>query len=493
MSRLFCLRKSVYLFIFVLCFSAFLKAMPKDSVLISGIAPAYANMNLTIQVEKNYITREYKNVRTFYVDKNGNFKTSIFVDETQKILIQLGETMGYLFVSPSKSYRVAFPPYQPLKQADKFNPFFEPEFVLLGFTTETDTKNNENIRQFEEYYNDKFAQNIKRIMLTNNKKLGYKIIDDANEDCPSVKGSYFDNYKTYSFLNLESYLVSDQKTIIYKYYSKKPVLYKLEPYWNSFNQIFYSFFYYYFNDKNGDALEKVWSSPDCSFKALCTTLEKDSLYAQKSFAEVVVLKSLYDEFYSQSNEKEKVIKLMQQAVKDCKYENNQKLAVDILSRISHLLVGSMAPDFNLTTLSGKEMSLSDFKGKFIYLNFANTENYACKKDFQALSKLSNLLKKDVRIVTVLTDDDPDKAAEYIKKNKFNWTFLYFNHNAKILYDYRLKAFPTYYLIDPDGRLVFSPSPAPEENFAPAFSEEFNKYRYKKLRKEKPKSRTIYDL
>ncbi len=469
------------------------KALPKDSVFISGFAPEYANMNLTIQVEKDYITREYADLRTFYVDKNGNFKTSVYVDETQKILIQLGEAMGYLFVSPSKSYRILFPPYEPLKQEDKFNPFFEPEPVLLGFTTETDTKNNENIRHFEEYYNEKFAQNIKRIMLTNNKKLGYKIIDDANKACPSVKGSYFDNYKTYSFLNLESYLVSDQKKIIYKYFSQKPVLYKLEPYWNSFNQVFYSFFYYYFNDKNGAALKKLWSSPGCTFKSLCTTLEKDTIYSQKAFAEVVVLKSLYDEFYSQNGEKEKVIGLVDQAVKDCRYENNRKLATEILNRISHLLVGSMAPDIHLTTLSGKEINLSDFQGKFVYLNFANTQNYACKKDFQALSKLANLLKRDVKIVTVLTDDDPDKAAAYVKKNKLDWTFLSFNQNAKVLYDYRIKALPTYYLIDPEGKLVFSPSPGPEENFAPAFSEVYNKYRYKKLRKEKPKSRTIYDL
>ncbi len=485
--------KSIFVFFFAICFSGLMNANSKDSVYISGMAPEYANLNITIQVEKNYITRENEELRTFYINKEGRFKTSVYVNETQKILIQLGEVMGYLFVTPGKSYVVELPPYRPLKEEDKFNPFFMPEPILLGFSTKTDTKINENIRHFEDYYNQEFATNIKRILLTRNKSLGYKIIKDANQECPSEKGTYFDLYKMYSFLNLESYLVSNKNDIIYRYYSNQPVLYKLEPYWTSFNSIFYSFFHYYFESGNGDNLKEVWSKENCSFTQLCQTLQEDSLYNNRSFSELVILKALYDEFYSENNVKTKVIQLVKQAVNECGSVQNKQLARDIYIKISHLLAGSKAPDFHLTTLSGKEVDLSDFKGKFVYLNFANTRNYACKKDFQALDKLSQLLKKDVTVVTVLTDENPEEAAAYIKQNKFNWKFLHFNQNAKVLYDYRIKAFPTYFLIDPEGNLVFSPAPGPEENFAPAFSEEFNNYRYKKIRKEKPKSRTIYDL
>ena len=144
-------------------------------------------------------------------------------------------------------------------------------------------------------------------------------------------------------------------------------------------------------------------------------------------------------------------------------------------------------------MSGKSRELKDFHGKFIYLNFANTENYACKKDFQILSQFAEMFKKDMVIVTILTDEDPDKAYEFVKKHKYKWNFLHFSHNAKVLLDYDIKAFPTYYLIDPEGNLIFAPAPGPEENFVPMFSETYNEWRYKKMRKEKPKARTIYDL
>jgi peroxiredoxin len=181
------------------------------------------------------------------------------------------------------------------------------------------------------------------------------------------------------------------------------------------------------------------------------------------------------------------------ASQQCSTPKNRQIAYEILKKITKLKVGQDAPGFTLYTLSGKTKRLEDFKGKFVYLNFANTKNYACKKDFQVLEQVRQLFKRDMVIVTVLTDEDPDMAQEYIKNNKLKWTFLHFNQNAKVLFDYDVKAYPTYYLINPEGKLVLSPSPAPEENFMSVFSEMYNAYRYKKLRKERPRSRTIYDL
>ena len=57
------------------------------------------------------------------------------------------------------------------------------------------------------------------------------------------------------------------------------------------------------------------------------------------------------------------------------------------------------------------------------------------------------------IVTVLTDEDPDEAAEYIKSNKFSWRFLHFGQKRKSIARLRRESIPTYYLIDPKGNLV----------------------------------------
>jgi thioredoxin-related protein len=38
----------------------------------------------------------------------------------------------------------------------------------------------------------------------------------------------------------------------------------------------------------------------------------------------------------------------------------------------------------------------------------------------------------------------------------------------LLKQYKIKAYPTYYLIDPDGNFLFSPAPSPAENFESVF-------------------------
>ncbi|MBQ1652483.1 MAG: hypothetical protein II060_01745, partial [Bacteroidales bacterium] len=63
-------------------------------------------------------------------------------------------------------------------------------------------------------------------------------------------------------------------------------------------------------------------------------------------------------------------------------------------------------------------------------------------------------------------------------NSLGWTFLFAETNDKVLTDYKVKAFPTYYLIDPYGMLVMSPAPSPAENF--------EKYLFKIIENQKKK-------
>ncbi len=481
------------LLIFVLIIAQWVQAERVDSVTIYGKAVEYANMNLTVQRQSNYITRGYKDLRTFRVNKNGDFITSFFVDDVTKIYISLGEMQGYLLVEPGQKYNIELPPYKPMKEENKMNPFFIPEPVLLGVKNDNGIDLNKNVKNFDLYYNERFADEIKKIVLTNNKKLAYKIIDESEEEFPASKDSWFQKYKSYSYINLKNFIYSnDQRRLINDNFSHVPVQYSLDPYWEAFNQVFSNFFYSYFNSKEGENVKELWPKVE-SFDSLAIAFGKDSLFYNRTLTELVVIKGLYDGFYSGNYNKEKIITLMKRASEECEGEINKEIAGDIFLKFTKLRVGLLAPSFSLSTLSGKTRELKDFEGKFIYLNFANTENYACKKDFQILQQFAEMFKKDMVIVTILTDEDPDKASEFIKEHKYKWTFLHFSQNAKVLLDYDIKAFPTYYLIDPEGNLIFAPAPGPEENFVPMFSETYNEWRYKKMRKEKPKARTIYDL
>ncbi|MDP4226874.1 MAG: hypothetical protein Q8910_10895, partial [Bacteroidota bacterium] len=46
---------------------------------------------------------------------------------------------------------------------------------------------------------------------------------------------------------------------------------------------------------------------------------------------------------------------------------------------------------------------------------------------------------------------------------YTWTFLYCGNQTSLLKEYNIRAFPTCYLINPDGKLSISPAPLPSEN------------------------------
>lgn len=462
-----------------------------DSVTVYGKASEYAGLNLSFEYQANYISSEYKELKPFVVAKNGQFKSVFYVDKNTRIQIKLGETVGYLIVEPGKKYQVILPPYYPLKPENKLNPFFMPEPILLGLNKDDEV--NVMVRDFKEEYNDLFSKNIQRIVLTGNHKAAQQVIDRIDVKFPADSGSWFYYYKHFKYQTLKSYIYSNQeRRVIKEGFSNIPVQYSLDPYWESFNYIFKDFFHYYTTSKHGEGFKHFISSSH-SFDTICNSLTKDALFKNRNFAELVIIKGLYDSFYSGNYSKERIIDLVKSAVSDCKSEANASIAREILKKILKLRIGTLAPPIALNTLKGKTKELKDFRGKFVYLNFANTQNYACKKDFQVLNQMAKTYKRDMVVVTVLTDEDPDAALEYVKRNKLNWTFLHFNQNGKVLYDYDIKAFPTYYLINPDGNIVLAPAPSPEEEFVPMFLETYNSYRYKQLRKKRPKSRTIYDL
>ena len=112
-----------------------------------------------------------------------------------------------------------------------------------------------------------------------------------------------------------------------------------------------------------------------------------------------------------------------------------------------------APDFTLESLDGNTLSLQDFRGKTILLNFWATWCGPCKDELPAMQRLYEALRKDgVEIVAVSIDrDNKERVKEYIRK--YNLTFpVLLDPDQKIRKKYFIMGLPTSYLIGVDGKL-----------------------------------------
>ncbi len=114
----------------------------------------------------------------------------------------------------------------------------------------------------------------------------------------------------------------------------------------------------------------------------------------------------------------------------------------------------MAPDFELPDLSGKNIKLSDFKGKVVFLNFWATWCPPCRREIPGFIKLVNKYGKDGFIVLGVAVDprEFDKVKPFAEKIGINYPVVYDKKGVSQLYG-GIRSIPTTFVINRQGKVV----------------------------------------
>ncbi len=119
-------------------------------------------------------------------------------------------------------------------------------------------------------------------------------------------------------------------------------------------------------------------------------------------------------------------------------------------------VGEPMIDFTLPDVSGKDVKLSDFKGKYVLLDFWASWCGPCRAENPNVLKAFNQYKdKNFTVVGVSLDDDGDKWKKAIAEDGMPWIQLsdlkgFRNVVAK---EYGIQAIPSTFLVSPEGIIV----------------------------------------
>lgn len=438
-----------------------------QEVSIIGKDSSYAGVDLVFIKYTDQISGSEKIVGQSLIKPEGSFSIKFSVDEVTYVFAYLGIYKVHLFAVPGQTYNILLPPRQDKEPGDLLNPYFSPTTTHLGTYDYDKNELNTQIRMFNDAFLPYYNKHIRSISEKGDFSELDKNIDQMEKPFAKSKNGYFNDYRRYKYGLLRNLAYQQRsRSISDEYFKGQPVLANNTSYMELFNQVYEKYFHHFSRSEEGSVLGSIIKT--MSFDSLRIVLASDKILGEGDLPDLVVLKSLFDEFYDDNYSRKTLLTLLNDYIDKVENPEMKGIAESIRRKATNLLVGFLPPDFQLYDRDSNLVHLEDLRGKYVYLNFCSCFSYTCMNEFKMLSGLHEKHAELLEIVTIVIDNDPGIIGSFLDRSHYEWRFLHYANQSTIIRDYDVRAFPTYYLIDREGKLAISPAPTPGEEFEARF-------------------------
>lgn len=203
-------------------------------------------------------------------------------------------------------------------------------------------------------------------------------------------------------------------------------------------------------------------------KALAPDLKRfDVLLAEhkgqktEAVAEILYMKAVvYDHILNDQTKAEAALKQLKTEFKGTplvtELEQREAAAAVVKKIQDALVVGASFPEFNVTDLNGRPLSVAGDKGKVVLVDFWATWCPPCRAEVpNVVATYQKYHSKGFDIIGVSLDHDKAQLAKFIKEQNMTWPEYFdgMGWTNKLAVKYGIQAIPSNFLLDGNGKII----------------------------------------
>lgn len=440
-------------------------------VTLRGINPEYSEQEIEIfrYREQFFNTREI--LGKCKVGSSGEFTFQFPLGSTTAVYCQTPVYLGVLYAEPGKSYHINLPPLPEQEDSNADNPYYYsplwhmiPEEDKIPGTSRLNASIRNYDTEFEPFLNKQMLRYYDPKM--SREKLDSFIVASGNIK-PEGENIYFAHYSFYKTAILEISVSQFNNHSLFDTYLKDRPLYPEIPAWWDFIGLYFDKYLNSLYSK--DRFRQVYKIlSEGNYHRLDSLLRYDIALHNDTLREWIILKEAYRSFYEENIPVQAVQAICESVSLLSENDISILLAGRIKSEVQRLLPGTVPPSGMIVDIEGNRKDITAFSGKYIYLGFCSLNNLECLREFEYLkyyySKHSNYLD----ILIILPETEKNLISSFTYENSIPWKFWYCEDCNTLENNYKVKAYPVFYLLKPDGKLLLSPAMMPSGNFEKEF-------------------------
>jgi len=434
-----------------------------QQVTLTGSAIGAEGKSIRLSTWDDMITFTEEKVAESVIDTMGNFAMTFDLPATSYIAIAIDLHRAGMYMQPGQTYKLKL---APINYTDNLevNPFILSQNLEIELINPGYNELNIWINTFNDKYNQFLLDNFNALYLERKKNYLDTFRIQVNDSYRGIDQPYFQDYMRYKTAGLEQIAHAQSAYNLAKtYFIDQPILYNNVEYMQFFNNYFTKYL-----NASSDILRKIDLNPIIKgaspYPKLMKTIAADSVLRNEDLRELVLLKGLFELFYSSPELQDPIIEIFNAISQESPREMNQVIASNMKAKVTKLRQGTPAPAFTLVGRKKDQThSLKDFQGKPVVINFWTTFCQGCLAEMELEVSLYEKYKDQVEFISICTDRYWIKMNYFsLIKPEYAWTLLHYSDNIDLLVNYEVRAYPLYVVIDKYGNIVQSPAPTPSE-------------------------------